>query len=166
MQENTTATTTSPDTSAVSEVPEKKELTLSEFKKLRGQFFTVRHQIVELCGHKFHPTNPPRHANCEACWFAFFQVHGELTQSLDEAYQEHGIGLVEKLQGKRVAKMFLRFMSTLAAMQQEANERSTETVGDSGGTGEGNTPSVAGTEDNGGTLEGDSGGREGSEQGI
>lgn len=93
-------------------------MTLREFKKLRAKYFTVKHQRMEPCGHRLDAMNEPRN-NCEYCWFAFFQTHGELVQTTDRAIQEQGTDFVDKMRGIKYRKMFLRFMSTMAMFQKE-----------------------------------------------
>lgn len=100
---------------------EPKQVSMSEYKKLMGQYFTVHRDIVAACGHKFKtpPTN-----NCENCWWAFFQIHGELTSQLDETFRNPEMGkafLVNK-HGKKFVDMFCRFMATVIKMKQEVEE--------------------------------------------
>jgi hypothetical protein len=101
-----------------SPVPIPRETTLSQFKALRAKYFTVRHKRMEPCGHRLDQINEPRH-NCEYCWFAFFQTHGELVQTTDRAYQEQGAAFVDKMRGIKYRKMFLRFMSTIQMFKSE-----------------------------------------------
>ncbi len=98
--------------------PFPQQMTLREFKQLRAKYFTVRHKRMEPCGHRLDQINEPRN-NCEFCWFAFFQTHGELVQTVDRAIQEQGLDFVERLRGVKFRKMFLRFMSTMAMFQKE-----------------------------------------------
>lgn len=102
---------------------EKPPLTRSEIKKLRRQFITVVNQRVQACGHKYDPTRQPRHRNCENCWMAWLNNHGELIQTTDELFQtEGGIEMILQLQGVKFLKMFKRFMSTIAKLKaQEEN---------------------------------------------
>ncbi len=79
------------------------QMTLRQFKQLRGKYFTVKHKRMTPCGHRLDQINEPRN-NCEFCWFAFFQTHGELVQTADRAYQEQGIEFLircEELNGER-----------------------------------------------------------------
>ena len=97
-------------------------ITRSEYKKGMHDGFTVKHRPLP-CGHKLVAGQPPRHRNCEACWFTFFQVHGELTQAVDEAYNSQGteVGreLIKQLRGVKFLKNFLKFMSTVATMKAQ-----------------------------------------------
>ena len=99
----------------------------------------LRYQRVPMCGHKFIPGHEPRHRNCEACWFTFFQVHGELTQSCDQVFAELGEPALRQLRPGKFVKNFLKFMSTLAQWQEaakavkETNEVSTTTASGSSG---------------------------------
>lgn len=74
------------------------------------------------CGHKFRAEFEPKFRNCEQCWFTYFQVHGELTQAVEEAYQKGGGELIKKLRGPKFLDNFLKFMATVALIkaQQEA----------------------------------------------
>lgn len=94
------------------------EMTLRQFKALRAKYFTVRHKRMDPCGHRLDAMNEPRN-NCEFCWFAFFQTHGELVQTADRAYQEQGTDFLDRMRGIKFRKMFLRFMSTMAMFKKE-----------------------------------------------
>jgi hypothetical protein len=119
------------------------EITKSEYKAAMRREFTVRHIRLPICGHKFVPTDEygPRHRNCQSCWFAFFQVHGVLTQEIEKAYQEHGPDIIRQTRGPKFLKMFLTFLGTIAqwkkaseeatVQKQETNEQSTSGTGSS-----------------------------------
>lgn len=77
----------------------------------------LKYQRIPMCGHKFIPQQEPRHKGCESCWFTFFQVHGELTQAVEEVYQKQGEDFLAKLKGRAYVTNFLKFMSTVAAFQ-------------------------------------------------
>lgn len=96
---------------------EKKPPTRAEYKKMMGMYFTQRRDRVEYCGHKFHPENQPKR-NCPWCWFAFFQIHGEVTQTADECFQKDGREMLVRVKGEKFTKNFLRFMETLAYMKE------------------------------------------------
>lgn len=98
--------------------PLPEQMTLRQFKALRGKYFTVRHKRMEPCGHRLDQVTEPRN-NCEFCWFAFFQTHGELVQTADKAAMEQGIDFLDKMRGVKWRKMFLRFMSTVAMFKKE-----------------------------------------------
>jgi len=98
-----------------------KQITEGQLRKLRGQYFTVRHDVVKECGHKIDRMNEPS-IGCEWCWWTWFSGHGELVKTTDEALQEHGKEFVIKLRGRRYLKYFLRFMSTLARFKKEQEE--------------------------------------------
>jgi hypothetical protein len=104
---------------------EKPKLTRSEIKKLRRQFVTVIHPRVAGCMHRYTPDRQPRHRNCEHCWFAFFQNHGNLVQTTDELHStEGGIQMIVDLQGIKFLRRFRQFMATVAqwkAAQEQAN---------------------------------------------
>lgn len=100
------------------EFREKKPPTKAEYKKAMRVLFTQRHQLVDRCGHKFHPTDAPR-TNCDDCWIAYFQVHGEITKLCDEIFREQGFEVLARLKSKKYAKNFVRFMAGLAQYQKE-----------------------------------------------
>lgn len=106
------------------------EITEAQYRKLRGQYFTVRHIPLTDCGHKMDVINQPRHANCENCWWQWFNFHPKLVETVDEAWREHGKAFVVKLRGKKFADMFARFIVTVVAFkkQEEAlRENTTDT---------------------------------------
>jgi hypothetical protein len=100
-----------------------KAITRAEYGKIRRQQLTRVYQRVPMCGHKFVPGAQPRHRNCESCWFTFFNVHGELTQSIEELFAKHGKQPIVKLLGPKVLKNFLKFMSTVAAFKASQEAR-------------------------------------------
>jgi len=97
-----------------------KQLTESQFRELRGKYFSVRHYTVPECGHKLDMINEPTFRNCEYCWWAFFSSHGQLVQVTDEMFQTHGKAFLDKMRGVKYRKQFCRYMSTLARFKQEA----------------------------------------------
>ena len=97
------------------------KLTERQFRELRGRFFTIRHIRVPQCQHLLDQINEPTFRNCEWCWYTFFNSHGELVNVTDEAFKEHGPAFIDKLRGQQYRKMFVRFMSTLAAFKLEAD---------------------------------------------
>lgn len=129
----------------------KKPPTLAEYKKAMRVLWTQKHQEVDRCGHKFHPTDAPRN-NCDDCWMAYFQIHGEITQLCDEIFKKEGLDTLKRLKGAKYARNFIRFMAGLAQYQKEKVEQSTRAVSDSS-TGTENT----GTADTSGEME-DAGG--------
>lgn len=134
---------------------EKPEITYAQYKKLMGQFFTVRHDIVEACGHKFVAGSTPKHANCEACWWAFFQLNGEATKQLDEFYRTEGKDWLIARHGKKFVTMFVRFMSTIVRLKKELEEAN-EQIRISGSSGE-NTEQAVQQHSDPSTLGGQSG---------
>lgn len=109
------------------------EITRAEYKKAMHDTFTVKHQKIPMCGHKFVPGHEPRHRNCQHCWFVFFQVHGELTQSVEEVFQKHGKPAIVALRGEKFLDMFLKFMSTVAQYKQAVEaSKGTATKDDDG----------------------------------
>ena len=101
----------------------------------------IRYQRLPVCHHKFVPGAEPRHRNCESCWFAFFQIHGEIVQAADEVHSKYGISGLAQLRGQKFAQNFTKFMATVAvwkkAMEEakEKNDTTQESAGDAGGSG-------------------------------
>lgn len=92
----------------------KKPLTRKEWKNLMRLYFTVRRPVVEGCGHKIEVERPPKN-NCEVCWFAWFNNHGEIVQSTLQADKR----FVVQIFGEKFLKMFNRFMATVARLAAE-----------------------------------------------
>lgn len=95
-----------------------KPLTDFDLRKLRKLYVTVQHPKVKACGHRLDMGRQPTHRNCESCWFAWFNEHGQIVQQLDEMLQTHGEELIVKLQGKKFLHRWLQFMSTVAQWKQ------------------------------------------------
>lgn len=95
----------------------------SQYRILRGKYFTVKHVLIEICGHKIDMINEPRHRNCEYCWWAWLSAHGELVETVDRALREQGETFLIKMRGKHFLTMFRRYMSTVARFQKEAQEQ-------------------------------------------
>lgn len=91
----------------------------------------ITHVVLPMCGHKFVPGGTPRFSNCESCWFAFFQVYGDLTKTATEVFHEHGLGAIVQLRGKKFAKNFTKFMATIAQWQRqlEAKDEDEQSIG-------------------------------------
>ncbi len=124
-----TTTTGRPVIQAAPPIPE--QMTLRQFKALRAKYFTVKHKRMDPCGHRLDAMNEPRN-NCEFCWFAFFQTHGELVQTTDRAYQEQGTEFLDRTRGQKYRKMFLRFMSTIAMFKKEMEDAKGKNDGQAG----------------------------------
>lgn len=96
----------------------KTPITKAEYKKGMREQYTAKHNINPTCGHKVVVGHEPRHRNCEACWFAYFQIHGQITKIADEIFQKHGAveggKIITDLKGKKFFENFTRFMSTVA----------------------------------------------------
>lgn len=105
-------------------------ITEAQYRKMRGQYFTVRHIPLTDCGHKMDVINEPRHRNCENCFFQWMNFHPQLVQTVDEAWREHGQAFVIKLRGRWFAKMFGRYMATVIAFKkQEEAEHENRSIG-------------------------------------
>lgn len=82
----------------------------------------ILHQRLPMCGHKLVPGREPRSRNCDPCWFAFFQIHKEVTETCLEVFRTHGLGALIQLRGHKFAQKFTAFMSTIAEWQQMKKE--------------------------------------------
>ena len=102
-----------------------KQLTEGDVKKLHKLYTTCRHPVVLACKHRLDLHVQPRHRNCEHCWFAFFNQHGELVQQLDEMHTEGNDSVIVALQGVKFLHRWRQFMSTIAKWKEE-NEETTD----------------------------------------
>lgn len=134
-----------------------KQLSKAEFKQLMGKFFTVRHKTVKACGHKLDTNQDPRH-NCESCWFASFSMNGDTTRLADQCFQEGGAALLTKFRGSRFTKNFLKYMSTLARFQKEAEQAEAAKTQESNDTIEGQENGIDGAAGRGSTGDNANGG--------
>ena len=98
---------------------EQVEISRGEFKEDRRMHLTVRHRSISRCGHRFNPSQEPRHRNCEMCWFAYLNVNGPIVQTCDEIMSKFGIKGLVQIRGKKCAKNFLKFVSTVAQWKRE-----------------------------------------------
>jgi hypothetical protein len=97
-------------------------ITRSEYKKAMLAEFTKKYPVNPQCGHKVRVGFEPNHRNCDMCWFAYFQIHGEVTKLADEIMQEHGHELggrtIKQIKGTKFRDNYLKFMSTLAQFKE------------------------------------------------
>lgn len=125
-------------------VQPQKELTEGELKKIRKAYVTKQHPQVIACGHSLDLDRQPTQRNCEHCWFAWFNNHGEVVQQLDEMYTSGKTDEIIILQGIKFYKMWRKFMATIAGWQRvaEVNEQGiSSTEGSNEGRTEGNDTS-------------------------
>lgn len=112
------------------------KLTEELMRKLRGRYFTVKHDVL-TCGHKADRINQPK-TNCEICWWHFFNTHGDLVNVTHEFYKERGEAALIGMRGEKYTKMYKRFMSTVAhtLREQKAQENGNQdsSVGHPSGT--------------------------------
>jgi hypothetical protein len=101
------------------------KLSPSEIAKLCKQYVTKQHPRVTICGHRLDMTRQPRHRNCESCYFAWFNAHGEICQQLDEMFQNGAIETIVELQGYKFLHRWLQFMATIAQYKQEIDKCTT-----------------------------------------
>lgn len=99
------------------------EITRAEYKAAMRTEFTVKNNVNPMCGHRVTVGSVPSHHNCEACWFAYFQVHGEVTKLADEIFQQHGKkeaeAIITQIKGRKFFRNFLKFMSTVAKLKAD-----------------------------------------------
>jgi hypothetical protein len=53
----------------------------------------------------------------------FFNSHGQLVEVTDKAFQEQGRRFLVKMRGEKYARQFTRFMSTIARLKKESDEK-------------------------------------------
>lgn len=83
---------------------------------------TLMYRRIPMCGHALIPGKEPRHRNCEACWFTFFKIHGELSQSCDEVFSKFGENGLKQLRPGKFTRNFLKFMATLAVWKKAMDQ--------------------------------------------
>lgn len=110
------------DNPTIQMVEPEKVLSEGELKNYRKQYVTVVLPRVLACGHRLDLGRQPRNKNCEDCWFAWFNEHGEICQQLDEMNTAHGDDVIVQLQGVKFLHRWRQFMSTVANWKQENNE--------------------------------------------
>jgi hypothetical protein len=133
------------------QVPVPPEITPKLIRELRRKHFTVRHNVLDNCGHKMDLINEPAN-NCQNCWFNWFNIHPELVKIADEFFGKYGKGPLVAMRGEKFTRNFLRFMSTVERLKREVEERketcqisnsTTSPVEDSGGLPSSNSTEVS-----------------------
>lgn len=100
-----------------------KPLTRKQYKNLLRLYFTVRRSTVEACGHKIDTDHQP-YGNCQMCWFAWFNCHGELVKAIDELlHKAGGESLILGFHGHKFLRNYRRFMSTIAHWKAKAEAK-------------------------------------------
>lgn len=87
-------------------------------KSLRNRYFTVKHVLLENCGHKLDMINQPK-TNCENCWFQWFNTHPALVETTDQFFRVHGKAPLISMRGEKYFKMFVRYMATIIHFMKE-----------------------------------------------
>lgn len=107
-----------------------KRLTEYDKRRLRKMYVTVKLPRVNPCGHRLDLSTQPRMRNCQPCWFAWFQNHGEVVQQLDEMHTEGLDHVIVALQGKKFYHRWRQFMATIAQWKayQESLEASNASI--------------------------------------
>ena len=98
-----------------------KEPTIREVKEWLRVYFTLRRPVVVNCGHKIDNESIPKR-NCPECWLAWFNAHGELVQTVEQAYQEHGVDFITNQHGTKFVRNFLKFMAAVAEFTSKMTE--------------------------------------------
>jgi len=131
------------------------DLSPAGLRKLRGQYFTIRHIPLTDCGHKLDVLNEPRDRNCQNCFWQWMNFHPQLVSTVDEAWREHGKEFVIRLRGKHFANQFGRYMATVAHFkeQEKANVDQQGESDSSGQEGQGGTDFAFGHNVEGGQTE-------------
>ena len=70
----------------------------------------IQHSVVIACGHKLDLRHYPDHANCWACWNAFFSVSPEGVASVHQLLLEGGTKAVVAMHGSKFTRQFGRFL--------------------------------------------------------
>jgi hypothetical protein len=86
----------------------------------------VKFPYVRGCGHQFHDATPPRHANCDTCWNAYFWNQNEFTENISRNIMDQGPSVVEAVHGTKFLKHFLRFAQMLARYEHFRQTAGTE----------------------------------------
>lgn len=112
-------TTTSDETIVATLTPKQPQLSKIELGKLRRQYITQGpFEEVIACGHKMHPTAPPKHANCADCWEAFFNVHPGVVAVAQSIVTAFGYDQLVKCNGAKFGKHYSAFVN---ARNEEKN---------------------------------------------
>jgi len=106
---------------------EEKQLTSGDVKNLHKLYTTVRLPVVLACKHRLDLHEQPRHRNCEHCWFAWFNQHGEIVKQLDEMHADGQDAVIVQLQGKKFLHRWKQFMSTIARWKEENEKTQVDT---------------------------------------
>ena len=122
-------------------------ITEAQYRKMRGQYFTVRHIPLTDCGHKMDVINEPRHRNCENCWYNWLNYHPKLVEVVDEMWREHGKAFVVRMRGEHFARMYGRFQATIAHFKRQEEEQKVEQTNNARQPGE-NTAAESANESN------------------
>lgn len=91
------------------------------------QSITVKHSIVAACGHKLDMRHFPTMANCEDCWFAFFElaVSKEMMGKMHLMLIQRGKEGIAAVFGKKFLKHYGRYLG--AKMIEQRVEQAEET---------------------------------------
>lgn len=98
------------------------KITPKLLKQMRGHYFTVKHPLLENCGHKLDMINFPKR-NCENCFYQFFNTHPQLVEVTDQFFRTHGKGPLIGMRGVKYFKAFVRYMATVIHFMKEEEER-------------------------------------------
>src|SRR5271157_2805585 len=92
--------------------PPQKQYSRAEIGKLRRQHITQGpFDTVNACGHQFHATAEPKHANCPDCWEAFFNVHTGVVAASQSIVTAFGFDQLVKCRGIKFCKYYTIFVN-------------------------------------------------------
>jgi hypothetical protein len=109
------------DLGASAPVPERKP-TESEVREWRARNWTVRNPKVKACGHNLSLLSLPSHANCYDCWEAFLTNNPDGMSMVHKVLMEQGTQGAVKLFGKKLVKMFGKYLKK-QLLQQYVGEQ-------------------------------------------
>ena len=81
-----------------------------EIREWRARHWTVRHAAVVACGHKLEDGHPPKHVNCEHCWYALFETTPEGVASVHDMLLKGGTQAVIAVHGKKFTEQFGKYL--------------------------------------------------------
>ena len=98
------------------------QMTRQVWKQMMRMHFTIRRGRAQPCGHKINIEADPRN-NCENCWFTYFNNNKTMTEIADDCFQNAGRDILERSRGKKFTRQFMRFMSTVNRLVEEAKQK-------------------------------------------
>lgn len=103
------------------------QLTERLLRKLRAKYFSIKHPVLENCGHKLDLINFPN-THCENCLYTFFNTHPQLVEVTDQFYRTHGKNPLIAMRGVKYFRAFMRYMATVIQFMKEEGRLPSEDV--------------------------------------